>query len=249
MSSRAWPLAFVLASCGSFSEAPSSTSTDAGGPPDASADGATGVDGGVRPCPANAIFCDAFEPRAALRGEWDGATTALGGTLSLDNMLFRGAPSSLHAISVVTSKDESDAHLDKTLTNVTTVLHVRFAVRFAALEGVDYARFFAGTADGRDFELAASAAGFQVHTADTKGALNYTPVKADIVPGVWHEVDYTLVLTPTGSVTFTLDGTTLYAKSLSLGSDTPPANVNVRLGVTSMNALDVHYDDFSIAAD
>lgn len=251
MSCRAWPLLFVLTGCGSFSEA--SSGGDAGGASDAGADGRPPeggalVDGGARPCPPNAL-CDAFEPRAALGGEWDGATAALGGTLSLDDMLFRGAPSSLHATSIVTSKDESDAHLDKTLTNVTTVLHARFAVHFASLEGLNYARFFAGTADGRDFELAVAATGFTVHTTDTKGALNFDAVKVDLVPGVWHEVDYRLVLTPDGSVTFTLDGKSIYAKSLSLGTGTAPANVNLRLGVTSMNALDVHYDDFSIAPD
>jgi hypothetical protein len=252
MYARGCALAVILAGCGSFGTSGDdtpATPADGGGVPSeaAAADGSTAVDGGALPCPSNALFCDAFDARAAVQGAWDTQTAARGGMLALDASLFRGAPSSLRATTVPTGGTEADAHLSKTLRNVASSIHAAFAVRFASLEGVSYARIFAGTADGRDFEIAVGATNFQVHTADTKGALNYDPVEVVPVAGVWHQIDYVLVFAASGSVTISLDGATLYAKPLSLGNGTPIKELNLRFGVTSKQAIDVRYDDFSIA--
>ncbi len=249
MFSRGCCLALVLAGCGTFGAAASSAETDAA---------ATGPDGGMVldastastvPCPPNALFCDAFDTRAAVQGGWDTTTTVHGATLVLDPVLFKGAPSSLHA-TATSAGQMGDGHLEKTLQDVTSTVHVHFAFRVVSLVGVGYARIFAGTADSRDFEIAVGEAGFQVHTADTNGNLNFEPVGQPPAAGVWHDIDYTLAFKAKGSVTFKLDGTMIYSKGLSLGSFNPPAMLNLRLGVTTeTDVIDVHYDDFSIVPE
>jgi hypothetical protein len=259
MSARVWSFGFVLAGCTSFGEA-TTTNADGGPPVDAAAertnsdpdgsvhfDGSAPFDAGALPCPVGALFCDAFDPRANVQGAWGAMTTAMSATLVIDSTLFRSAPGSLRA--TTPSGQGGDAHLEKIIQPVPTTVHVRFAVQFTSLQGVGYARVFAGHVDGRDFEIAVGATNFQLHTVDTNAALNYETVNKAPTAGTWQQVDYTLVLTPTGSVSFSLDGTPVYAKSLSLGSTNGPTTLQIRLGATSQGAFDVRYDDFSVAPD
>lgn len=255
MYARACALAVIVAGCGSFGtsgddahpSADGGAVTGDGGAP--VAEGGASSDGAApASCPPGALFCDAFDGRTLVQGEWDLQTVARGGMLALDSNLFKSAPSSLRA-TTGGSAVEADAYLTKAMHDVATSVHVRFAMRIASLDGVTYARVFAGTADGRDFEVSVDASKFVVHTVDTNGALNYDVVDTVPTVGAWRLVDYALVLTRQGSVTITVDGATLYSKPLSLGDGSPIGELKLRFGVTSRQAVDVSYDDLSVVQD